>query len=347
MRLVETSSFLMDKKLIVNIYDTENKLVLKRGTILGNREIRLIKNLRYHYIFIKDNYCVTKQKQIFSKETGAYIAQITQEFYAIAFDCMEKGGITNLSSFISTIKLLVNSLKNQHEKDPLKIIYIPNNLVPNSMISNTIVTAINCGIFGIILGFDNEKTVNLVLSDFLKDIGVFSEKIAKKEEASHTLIGYKHLQQYHNLDKSVLDAVMQHHEVEDGTGYPQQLRNNDIVEFAKIIQIVNFHTNFMYSHEILGCGANSLKDTLEPILKKFNQNLLNTFVQNTNFFMPDTMFKLSNYDMGILVKNNPNNLLKPIIQVIDNFSGKFAMNQIVDLTTISDVELESIEYFFD
>jgi len=90
----------------------------------------------------------------------------------------------------------------------------------------------------------------LVLCGFYYDIGKFKipQEILLKQGRltdeefnsikSHTALGYEMLQPF-NIDERIKLAAMMHHERIDGTGYPQGLKDEQIVPFAKIIALLD------------------------------------------------------------------------------------------------------------
>ena len=95
---------------------------------------------------------------------------------------------------------------------------------------------------------DDEKA--LVLCGFYYDIGKHSipQEILRKQGKytdeefnmmkSHTLRGYQMIQNL-DIDFRIKLAALQHHERCDGTGYPQNLKDEKINIFAKIIAILD------------------------------------------------------------------------------------------------------------
>ncbi|MCR5673327.1 MAG: HD domain-containing protein [Lachnospiraceae bacterium] len=90
----------------------------------------------------------------------------------------------------------------------------------------------------------------LVLCGFYYDIGKFMipQEILLKQGRltseefdlmkSHTALGYQMLQPF-NIDERIKLAAFMHHERIDGTGYPQGIKDEQIVPFAKIIALID------------------------------------------------------------------------------------------------------------
>lgn len=98
------------------------------------------------------------------------------------------------------------------------------------------------------MGMSKEQLYWLSLSAILHDIGKIGipdailNKQAPLNEAEreimkkHPVLGYEIVKKVEGLRKA-LDGILYHHETEDGTGYPEGLKNGEIPLFAKIISV--------------------------------------------------------------------------------------------------------------
>ena len=114
--------------------------------------------------------------------------------------------------------------------------------------SHSINTALLSCIMGIGIGYNETRLVNLALGAILHDIGMtllpknILDKPAKLTDVemaivrNHCDMGYSMLDQT-SLPKISKLIILQHHERNDGTGYPQSLTAEQITEEAKIVSI--------------------------------------------------------------------------------------------------------------
>jgi HD-GYP domain-containing protein (c-di-GMP phosphodiesterase class II) len=99
------------------------------------------------------------------------------------------------------------------------------------------------GCYGRSESFSSEKIDNLIISALLHNVGLYdqenSEGIADMSE--HVMIGYKALLTCADdrVDGEVRDAVLQHHEKNDGTGYPFGVKGDTISETAQLIGLID------------------------------------------------------------------------------------------------------------
>ncbi|WP_156629574.1 HD-GYP domain-containing protein [Methylobacterium sp. Leaf85] len=107
--------------------------------------------------------------------------------------------------------------------------------------------------FALYLGFAKEDTKNLVRAALLHDVG--KSKISKdvlnkpgqltahelREIRSHPAVGHELLLSSAVSDATSLDVTRHHHEMLDGTGYPDGLRGDEISDAVRIVTICDIY----------------------------------------------------------------------------------------------------------
>lgn len=113
--------------------------------------------------------------------------------------------------------------------------------------------ALLSAMMGVSMGLGNEDLKTLAQAGLLHDIGktrVDPHIIKGKHRLSdeefkavrmHPKYGYDILAKAGTADPVVMEAVLSHHENEDGTGYPNSLKSGDIHPFAKIIHVADVY----------------------------------------------------------------------------------------------------------
>ncbi|MGZ3241099.1 MAG: HD-GYP domain-containing protein [Burkholderiaceae bacterium] len=127
-------------------------------------------------------------------------------------------------------------------------------------------------------------------------------------EADKKLI-HDHPQESVNLLKSVgidnpdwLSYVLQHHENEDGSGYPSGKSSHDITECAKIISIADRYcarvSGRSYRKSLLPNAA--LRDILLADKKNIDPALTTCFIRELGIYPTGTFVKLENGEVGVV-----------------------------------------------
>lgn len=103
---------------------------------------------------------------------------------------------------------------------------------------------------GMKLHLDKNQLKDLATAALLHDIGMLhidpklldrSYKMTESERRHlyvHSVTGWMVLSAYPEYRKKVLDAVLQHHELLDGSGYPRGLKDDELGQLGQIVAIV-------------------------------------------------------------------------------------------------------------
>lgn len=178
-------------------------------------------------------------------------------------------------------------------------------------------------------GLDSEMMRMLGLGALFHDIGKsrIPKSILHKSGALtraernfyqlHPRYGFDILSRLDMVPAEAMLAVYQHHERNDGRGYPEGLEAGKISLFAKIISIVNVYDNH--------CNRYNPQESLTPhealaymfgIQKEqFDIGLLALFIQCLGVYPPGTIVKLSNGLIGMVISVNPRNPLYPSLMI--------------------------------
>jgi len=117
--------------------------------------------------------------------------------------------------------------------------------------------SVNVSVLGLLfsryIGLDDDKMNDLGLGLMLHDIGktqIAPELVNKNGKLTndefvqikkHVEAGFVLLKQLGGLDDASFYAILQHHERDEGGGYPRGIKGNDIHEFGKIAKIVDVY----------------------------------------------------------------------------------------------------------
>ena len=113
--------------------------------------------------------------------------------------------------------------------------------------------------------------------------------------------------------------IYQHHELFDGSGYPEKLKGEAIHPLARIVALANTYDEL--------CNPGNLADALTPhealatmfarLRGKFDPKLLQVFVRCLGVYPPGTIVQLSNGVVGMVATINTAKPMKPMVVVYD------------------------------
>lgn len=151
----------------------------------------------------------------------------------------------------------------------------------------------------------------------------------------HTVIGYEMLERTVGLSKRSALIALQHHEREDGTGYPLRLKSSQTDQLSKIAAVADvFHAltcNRVYRnatpyYEIL-------RHMYNGSLGRFDRKIMQVFTKRLMNAMVGCEVELTDSRRGKIVLINPVDPTAPLIQIEQQF---------VDLSRESDLHMEII-----
>jgi len=284
-----------------SLVDESGKFALGDGTVLSASLIQRLKGWGIEYVDIREmidskntaTVSMTKLQQGLSKEYNETVGIVKKSFETIRFfkqvpvKEMQELADNAVGTFINTSGIL-NHLHVVHRKDDYTF-------------HHSINVAVLCGVIGRWLGYKGEEFKNLILAGLLHDIGKtqVTLQILRKPGALtdsemdtmklHTTYGYNILKDL-DLPQGVLYAILQHHEREDGSGYPLKFTGDKIHPFAKIVAIADIY-DAMTSDKVyrkkstpfqaVDTIAQNMYDKLDPkICTVFLNNVRDYFVGN-------------------------------------------------------------------
>lgn len=198
-----------------------------------------------------------------------------------------------------------------------------------------VATAVWAIMFGRHLGFDRKQLQNLALGGFLLDIG----NVDLPEELLNTTGAFTHaefedvphhvqagidiLSRSANVEPGVFEMVMYHHDRYDGSGYPHDMQGSSIPPMGRIAGIVDCYdamtTKTAYSPALAAYDAarelNEMRD------KAFSAEVVEQFLHTIGMFPTGSVVELSDGSAGLVLEQNPANLLQPKVLVLKSPSG--------------------------
>jgi len=118
-----------------------------------------------------------------------------------------------------------------------------------------------------------------------------------------------------NFPLSICEAVLQHHELEDGSGFPQQLKGNAISLFGKILVVAGFYEAF--STENID-GTKCTHSGIVQILKNggcFDVSVIRALVNSISIYPVGIYVLLSNGKRGQVTDIDQENPRFPIVKI--------------------------------
>ncbi|MGF7059188.1 HD-GYP domain-containing protein [Brassicibacter mesophilus] len=194
------------------------------------------------------------------------------------------------------------------------------------------------------LGYTDVELKQISLAGLFHDIGKMkiSDNIINKPNKlndkefelvkRHTIYGYNILKETIGISKNISLAALQHHEREDGSGYPLGVKSDKIHEYAKIIAVCDVF-DAMTSNRVYK-GKDSPFLVAEHIASNsfgiLDGRVSTTFLKNISKFYVGNIVKLSTGEIGEIIYVYNQIPTRPVVKVDDKY---------IDLLTEKDINI--------
>jgi len=199
---------------------------------------------------------------------------------------------------------------------------------------------------GVRMGYSQAppKLTEVCLAALHHDIGMFlvpegilhkQDKLTDEEFAvvrRHTETGRNILAALNH--PHVARAVYEHHERENGQGYPQGLKGEEICEYAKIIGICDSYEAMTHNrpHRKAAAQYLSVLELAGTKARLFAPSIVKIFLDEITLYPIGSYVRLNNKAIGIVVETNPSNPLKPTIRiVVDGHGNRVSEEKLINL----------------
>lgn len=187
-----------------------------------------------------------------------------------------------------------------------------------------------CGVIGMGYLFSEKDMQNLVTAALIHDLGkmFISQEVLNKpgrltgEEyqlmKSHVQLTYDLIRERWDISAVVKAAVLQHHENEDGSGYPRGIAGTEQILIAKIIHVVDVYDALV--------SKRSYKTSYSPYEASeylmggcgilFDRDVVQMLLRYVPLYPKGTEVELSDGRRGIICENAGIHNLRPIIRLL-------------------------------
>lgn len=315
MRFVPVDEIQPGMIIIKNIYDENGRKLLGRNKKMTVPLIDKIRYLGYPGIYIYDNYSEHEEfEEIINEETRIDILRALKNHHLEQIFFLSNKIVDDLLDQ-EEIHLDFNTLRHYH-----------NSTYEHSL--NVAIAAVTCGIG---MELNNKQLRELALAAMFHDIGkecIPLEILDKPgpltpEERAiincHPVFGYEMLKQRHEFPSTVRVSILQHHENDDGTGYPGGLHSDQIYPYARIIHVADVFDALLskraYKEEY------SALETIEYLMancdRMFNYKVVTTFLNYVTVYPVGVTVTLSTGKKAHVIKNRNEFALRPVVMTED------------------------------
>ena len=315
MRYMHVNELRPGDRLGNTVYDKNGAILLTTGANLSTRSIYGLRERGFLNVMIDD------------EETRGIIIErpIKAELeYSILNNLME----LDVNEVEGNAKTLVNDLLENNVK-MTDIVFIKD--YDNYTYQHSLSVGYMAAVCGMAAGFTRKEIENLTCAGLLHDIGkikidkdiINAPRRLTPEEYSlvqtHSKLGFDMLQkENYSVSSTAKVAVYEHHENEDGSGYPRGLAGKEIHKFAQIIHLCDVFDALTSDRSYRSPMART--EALEFIRDNtgtmFNPFYSVIFLKVTPPYPTGSIVEIATNRRGVVVANNINDLYNPLVRII-------------------------------
>ncbi|MDH5445563.1 MAG: HD domain-containing protein [Gammaproteobacteria bacterium] len=349
------------EELAWSIYDDDGKLLLSEGQVIPDHE--KLDSLSKHAIFRLievSNEDPNETSPFFRlNEIGKQLDKVFDQIESSDPQALEK--IEQLTAELDTLCLTSPNAV-------LAAVHLPHTM------SSSLAHALQCGILVNTLfakqNLPDEERHQIMAAALTANIGMrgFYEAIQKQETplsatqrrtiAQHPQKSAKMLHDIGVKNATWLKVILQHHELNDGSGYPSSLNKNQIVVGAKALAIAERYSMMISrhsKHDPISIG-DALKIFFMEQGDKYEKALCMHLVLELTIFPPGSFVELANGDTAIVVRRNMEQAAHPVIKSIADPLGQlyeepidrdvtdkeFEIMKLCRFSHVSDIDLDGV-----
>ncbi len=329
MRKVHIDNLVPGATLARPIYTAEGRILLSEGISLKQTYIDKIRANSINEIYIEDDISSGVDVQdIILDQTRNEAKQLVRDFMCNS----------TLSKTFSSeeVKALIDNIINQLLDNEEIIINLSDiKSVDDYTFEHSVNVCILSLVIGMGLGYTHQKLKDLGVGAILHDIGKLRipAQILKKpsqlsvvefeEIKKHSYYGYEILKQNPKLSMVSSFIALGHHERYDGSGYPLQLKGENIHQCARIVAVADVfdalssdrvYRKKLRPHEVVEYITSLGSHHFDP-------EIVESFIKYIALYPTGTGAVLNTREKVLVVKANRNFPTKPVVRVIYSADG--------------------------
>ena len=189
---------------------------------------------------------------------------------------------------------------------------------------------------GASVGYQRTPRVQLGMAGCLIDVGLWQlpegllrrfDALSPEEQTlyrSHPRLSVEWIRRWSPPGEAIVDAVLQHHEREQGQGFPQGLHGATSGQDAKILGLIDTYTGLtmpppprarLRPHE-------AIREIVRTKHELFPSALVKALLSEISVFPPGTLVRLNTGEVGRVTAVNRNHPLRPRVEIVADGKGQ-------------------------
>ena len=321
-------------RLAQDVLTSRNHLLMNKGTTLTSREIEILRAFLIAKVNLEGNADGSDQTDSLENEQMEPVvsALALYEEYNKLFVLLKR--VFSMANSNATLPVLeirshIEALLFHISEYNLLFFRPPSYNPKEYMYHHSIRVAMTAYNLARWNGFERKDLIPIALAGLLHNIGnvrVDTDILNKtssltnkefEEIRTHTRRGYEILKNVTGINEGVKLVALQHHEREDGSGYPLGLKGDSIHIYTKIVAIADIY-HAMSSNRVYRNAVSPylvLEELLQYSFGKLDPRLVRTFIEKVTQLNNGTIVKLSDGRIGEIVFSEREHPTRPWVNV--------------------------------
>lgn len=169
---------------------------------------------------------------------------------------------------------------------------------------------LDCGLAGLLL----DVGVNY-LPQTLDPPGDDFRNIEPEIWQQHVILGYRALANDCDLPQAVLDAVLQHHERMDGSGFPKALEGYRISTIARMAAICDtFDFLLSQTNKAAALDPAAAVQQMKTMSGAFDEDILRQFIESVGLYPVGSFVRLRSEKLAMVIDEDHKDHTRPVVQ---------------------------------
>ncbi len=334
-----------DKDVIaIDVYDCSGKILVRESTPVSVTIINKLKDYDIPFVYVRDdNFYVS---YVFDRQDIAELLRVLWYFVKSGgqnSEILKRYNIDEIKMFAEynnevagkiayghIFKFFVSKLyKKAQETKERYYDFVDYRNVENYLYFHSV----NVAAISILLGLDaglNEKEiidlgVGALLYDLSMDLYKFIEQsrpldeIEREEMQQHVAVGYDVARNIYGISAASALIAYQHHERNNGSGYPKKLKNDEINLLTKIVSVADVY-DALLSRRPFRKPYNSDEAWNYVVDNRgilFDEKVIDSFKKIIPKYVSGDVVELNNGEKAVVVKNIRDKSEQPVIKLFE------------------------------
>lgn len=207
-------------------------------------------------------------------------------------------------------------------------------------------------LIGIDIGLSEKEIIDIGVGALLYDLSMNLYKFVeqrrpldefeKEEMQQHVFMGYEAAKNIYGISAASSLIAYQHHERNNGSGYPKKLKDEEISLFSKIVSVADVY-DALLSKKPFRPAYNSDEAwnyILDNSKTLFNEKVTESFKKVIPKYIPGDIVELNNGQKAVIVKNIKNKFEYPVIKLFEKTDkDDIILKEEINYTSNKDIQI--------